>query len=164
MGQGERQAQSLNEFDSISGQLSIVPGTKMPCWEDLVRPWGFIRRLVDILKVGIIVPRGYQFIAQGAGIPEISSVKVWAKFDLNRNPLGWFALVQNTWRGLFVDGIAKNQMAWVTGDSDNPPSGWQPLVYGSNDIDSEILDQLRASYVEISSGRYSYYAVRYVGY
>lgn len=153
-----------DEFYYLEGALSLQSGAMFTCWEDLVRPWNFIKRLAEYLQINFQVPKNHNFIAQGYETPDLTSPHVWAKFDTNRNPLGWFGFIKNMWQRFYTDAVSDGEMRWVVGDSDNPPAGWQPLVYGLNDFTDEQLDKLVEQYVEISSGRYSYYAARYIGY
>jgi len=153
-----------DEFYNLNGTLSLSARDRFVCWEDLVRPWNFIKRLAEFLQIDFQVPENHNFINQGHETPDPSSPRVWGKLDTNRNPIGWFGFVKNMWQRFYSDAVTDGEMRWIAGDSDNPPSGWQPLVRGSSDFTDEQFDELIDQYVEISSGRYSYYAARYVGY
>lgn len=151
---------AANDFDTLEGKLEVVSRPATLCYG---KPWDFVRSLIKILRVTFPVNRNNKFIVEGHETPGTDDIDtLWARFDPSRNPIGWFAFVKGQWRRFYTP--VPGELRWVVGDSNTPPSGWVAITSTGSGVDQAILDELKSQYVEISSGRYSYYAVRYVGY
>ena len=155
--------QPTDEFSYVTGTLAIDRSIKLPCWSNLVRPWEFIKKLQSVLKVEFLFSRGSELINHGFPTPNINPFRMWGRLDGNLNPLGWYAYIKGSWRNFYTDMTGQGSVRWITGDSNSPPDGWQPIRTGTTGIDSTIVASMVDQYVEISPGRYSYYAARFIG-
>jgi hypothetical protein len=149
-----------NDFDTLEGQLEISSRPATLCYG---KPWDFVARLVDILKVTFPVNRDNKFIVFGHQTPTSDDVNtMWARFDSSGNPLNWYAYVKGKWQIYYT--VAPNEVRWFAGSSATPPNGWRPLLSTADGVSQGILDKLLPLYNEVTPGLYSYYAARYIGY
>lgn len=149
-----------DEFDTLEGKLEIASRPATLCYG---KPLTFIETLTKILRATFPVHNNHKFIVVGNEFPSTDDIDtLWARFDSGGNPMGWFAFIKGQWQRFYTP--IPGEIRWIVGDSDNPPEGWKPIVEQGAGIDAAILAKLMLSYVEISVDRYSFFAVRYVGY
>ena len=149
-----------NEFDTLEGSLVIASRPTTLCYG---KPWDFVRALLNILKVSFPVNRNNKFIVVGHETPSSDEVTtLWARFDTSGNSLNWYAYIKGKWQIFYT--VAPGEVRWFVGNSSSPPDGWQALLSTADGVSQDILDKLFLQYAEISSGIYSYYAARYIGY
>jgi len=148
------------DFDTLAGKLEIASRPSTLCYG---KPLEFIDKLVEIFRATFPVNKNHKFVVYGSGQPGVDDIdKLWAKFSSDGQPQGWFAFIKGTWQRFYTP--VPGEIRWIVGDSNNPPAGWSPITGVGAKVTSAILAELTSHYVEISAGRYSYYAVRYVGY
>jgi len=151
---------AVTDKDTLLGRLQVTTKPISLCWG---KPWDFVKSLVDILSVKFPVNSNNQFIVSGKDTPSPDDAELmWARFDNNRNPLGWFAFVKSNWRKFFT--VVNGEVRWVIGDSTSIEDGWQLIDDNTPGVDADIITQIKKQYVLISPGRYKYFAVRYMGY
>lgn len=151
---------AVTDKDTLTGSLQIVSKPFELCWG---KPWDFVKQLVNILKVKFPVNQGNQFIVTGWETPSTDDTGLmWARFDKNRNPLGWYAFIKNQWQKFYT--TLNGEVRWVIGDSASIESGWVLIDNNTAGIDSDIVAKIMQDYVIITPGRYKYFAVKYVGY
>lgn len=151
----------LIDTDTLVGELEIVERPRELAWS---KPLDFVKMLVKMLRVKFPVSRNNNFVISGDDVPGTDETgKMWAKFDAQRNPLGWWAFAKGKWRKFFT--VGAGEVKWFIGDSSKPEDGWS-VITGDNapGISSGVLSKLLSMYVEITPGVYSYYAARYVGF
>lgn len=151
---------AANEFDTLEGRLEIASRPATLCYG---KPLDFITTLTKILRVSFPIHKSHKFIIVGHENPSVDDVDtLWARFDSLGNPLGWFAFIKGAWQRFYT--VVPGEIRWVVGDSDFPPAGWRAITEVGAGIDAAILTKLQTRYVEIAVDRYSFYAIRYVGY
>ena len=153
---------AVTDTDSLVGELELVTRPQNLCWG---KPLDFVKTLIDIVKVKFPISRGNKFVVVGHETPGTDDVdKQWARFDQNRNPLGWHAFVKGQWRKYYT--VVPGEIRWIIGDSDNPPSGWQLVDENISGLNINIVNKLKAQYVAFEGDptRFMYFAVRYFGY
>jgi len=151
---------AADEFNTLEGKLEIASRPSTLCFG---KPLEFLENLTKYLRVSFPIFKTHKFVLVDTREPDVDDVdKLWARFDSAGNPQGWFAFIKGQWQRFYT--VVPGEVRWVVGDSDNPPAGWQPIVEESGYINPAILTELMTHYVEISAGRYSFFAVRYVGY
>lgn len=153
---------AITDTDELVGKLEISGRPRDLCWG---KPWDFIKSLTEIVRVRFPSGKGHALIVSSHETPSPDDVyKLWARFDKNRNPLGWFAHIKGKWRRFYTP--APGEVKWFIGDSANPPEGWQALTADAGGVNASIVAKLVPNYVENPNlpGTYIYFAARYFGY
>lgn len=152
---------SAGEFDYLTGKLEVVDKPVTLSWTN---PLEFIERLKKIIRVKFPVNKGNDFIVSGWIVPSTDDTgRMWARFDQNRNWLGWFAFVKGKWRRVY--NYRSDEIIWLVGNSNDIPEGFS-LISNTSQLSLAIRNEILSRYVETSpgSGVYSYFAVRWIGY
>lgn len=153
---------TVNNFEKRIVNLEVTQIPDDLCWDT---PKEFIGRLTDYL-VGVIDSgsnEDFIIVSTQPPGPEYRN-KIWAKFSINRNWLGWYGFIKGQWRKLYSHDT--NDIIWKTGDSRNIEDGFMLIDGNTNILKESVRDKIISQYVEsaVGSGIYNYFAVLFIGY
>lgn len=151
---------ATTDFDTLRGRLKLTGRPANLCWGN---PLEFIKLLTKLLSVEFPVNMDLKLIVVGHQTPSPDDAdKMWAQTDTNGNPLGWFKKIKGQWRKFYT--VVPGEVRWVIGNSATPPDGWQTIDESTPGLSPGLVSKIKSQYVSNSTGGYSYYAVRYIGY
>lgn len=148
---------SAPPLNAIVGSIKIVG---LPERESFTGFRDFWERLPELVEVEL--PAGATGIVFSSTEPgEDYRNSLWVNRDNNGIVLGLYSFQGGKWKQ--IQNTILGEIRWIYGDSDTTPDGWKLIITGDDTVPDTVVAHLVPQYLTLSAGRYSFYAVRFVG-